>query len=256
MNVVKSQCNNTPPPLLLLQRLLAPQPSCNYYWHLTLLTGAFAELRIAAISFVMSVRPSVCLSAWNNSVPTGRIFIKFDIWAFSENLSIKFKFHWNPTRVTGSLDGDVFTYITISRWILLRIRNVSNKSHRENKNVHFMSNNFFVENRPIYEMSKNVKLERPQMTLWRRIACWISKATRAQSRDRSPVVSLGIFFPRLPTEPCALGSTQPLNMSTRKIPGSKAGWYVRLTTYHLLVPNVKKIRGLNLPDLPWACSGL
>jgi hypothetical protein len=28
------------------------------------------------------------------------------------------------------------------------------------------------------------------------------------------------------------------------------------TTYHLLVPNVKKIRGLNLPDLPWACSGL
>jgi hypothetical protein len=36
-------------------------------------------------------------------------------------------------------------------------------------------------------------------------------------------------------------------MSTRKIPGSKAGRCVRLTTYHLLVPNVKKIRGLNLP---------
>ena len=66
------------------------------------------------------------------------------------------------------------------------------------------------------------------------------------------------FFPRLPTEPYALGLTQPLKMSTRKIPGSKAGRCVRLTTYHLLVPNVKKIRGLNLPDLPWpvqACSG-
>jgi hypothetical protein len=37
-------------------------------------------------------------------------------------------------------------------------------------------------------------------------------------------------------------------MSTRKIPGSKAGRCVRLTTYHLLVPDVKKIRGLNLPD--------
>jgi hypothetical protein len=37
-------------------------------------------------------------------------------------------------------------------------------------------------------------------------------------------------------------------MITRKIPGSKAGRCVRLTTYHLLVPNVKKIRGLNLPD--------
>jgi hypothetical protein len=43
-------------------------------------------------------------------------------------------------------------------------------------------------------------------------------------------------------------------MSTRKIPGSKAGQGVRLTTYHLHVPNVKKIRDLNLPDLPWACS--
>jgi hypothetical protein len=60
------------------------------------------------------------------------------------------------------------------------------------------------------------------------------------------------FFPRLTTESCALGSTQPLKMSTRKIPGSS----VRLTTYYLLVPNVKKIRGLNLSDLPWACSGL
>jgi hypothetical protein len=29
--------------------------------------------------------------------------------------------------------------------------------------------------------------------------------------------------------------------------GGKDGRCVRLTTYHLLVPNVKKIRGLNLP---------
>jgi hypothetical protein len=66
------------------------------------------------------------------------------------------------------------------------------------------------------------------------------------------------FFPRLTTEPCALGSTQPLKMSTRKISGSKAGRCVRLTTYHLLVPNVKKIRGLNIPDPHGpvqACSG-
>jgi hypothetical protein len=33
-------------------------------------------------------------------------------------------------------------------------------------------------------------------------------------------------------------------VSTRKIPGSKAGRCLRLTIYHLLVPNVKKIRGL------------
>ena len=41
--------------------------------------GTFAKLRIATISFFVSVCPSVCLSAWNNSAPTGRLFMKFDI---------------------------------------------------------------------------------------------------------------------------------------------------------------------------------
>jgi len=34
----------------------------------------------------------VCLSAWKNSAPTGRIFVKFDIRRFFENLYGKFKF--------------------------------------------------------------------------------------------------------------------------------------------------------------------
>ena len=37
--------------------------------------SAFAELRKATIGFVMSVRPT----AWNKSVPTALIVIKFDI---------------------------------------------------------------------------------------------------------------------------------------------------------------------------------
>ena len=43
------------------------------------LLGAFAKLRKATISFVMSALSSVRLCAWNNSVPTGRIFMKSDI---------------------------------------------------------------------------------------------------------------------------------------------------------------------------------
>jgi len=31
-----------------------------------------------------SVRPSLRLSAWNNSAPTGRVFMKFDILHFSQ----------------------------------------------------------------------------------------------------------------------------------------------------------------------------
>jgi len=53
-----------------------------------------------------------------------------------------------------------------------------------------------------------------------------------RSRDRSPVVSLGIFFPWfLPTKPCALRSTQPLKMSTRDFCWGKGGRCVWLTTY-------------------------
>jgi hypothetical protein len=37
----------------------------------------------------------------------------------------------NSTRIMGTLHEDVFTFMTISRWILLRKRNVSNKSCRE-----------------------------------------------------------------------------------------------------------------------------
>ena len=44
--------------------------------------GAFVKWRKATISFVMSV----CPSAWNNSAPTERIFMKFDTWVFFKNL--------------------------------------------------------------------------------------------------------------------------------------------------------------------------
>jgi len=56
------------------------------------LLGAFAKLRKATISFVMSVRLSGHPSVWNNSTPTGRIFMKFDMTMLSkickENLSL------------------------------------------------------------------------------------------------------------------------------------------------------------------------
>ena len=65
------------------------------------------------------------------------------------------------------------------------MRNVSDKSCRENQNTHFVSINFFFfENLAVYEiMGKNVvEHGRVQMTKWRmRIACWIPKATNTHS---------------------------------------------------------------------------
>ena len=46
----------------------------------------------------------------------------------------------------------LFTFMTLCRWILLRVRNVSDKSCRENQNTHFMFSNFFPENRAVYEI--------------------------------------------------------------------------------------------------------
>ena len=70
------------------------------------LVGAFAELRKATVSFVMTVWPSVRPSAWNNSAPPWQIFMKLAIWVFFEYLSRKFEFLWSPTRIAGTLHED------------------------------------------------------------------------------------------------------------------------------------------------------
>ena len=53
-----------------------------------------------------------------------------------------------------------------------------------------------------------------------------------RSRDRFPVVSLGIFSVVPLTEPCALRSIQHLKVSNRDFFWGKGGRCVWLTTYH------------------------
>jgi hypothetical protein len=85
------------------------------------------ELRNAIISFVTCL--CVRLSAWNNSAPTGRISVKFDILRNFEHLSRKFRFYYNLTRIIGTLYEDLCTFI--SRSIPLSRKHVSNKMSRE-----------------------------------------------------------------------------------------------------------------------------
>ena len=64
------------------------------------------------------------------------------------------------------------------------MRNVSDKSCRENRNAHFTLENFFVENHVLYKKKwKNTaESERPPMKIWRmRIASWILKTTDIHS---------------------------------------------------------------------------
>ena len=51
--------------------------------------GMFAKLQRVTFSFIMSVP----LSTWNKWAPSERVFMKFDIWLFFENLLKQIKFH-------------------------------------------------------------------------------------------------------------------------------------------------------------------
>jgi hypothetical protein len=58
------------------------------------------------------------------------------------------------TRITGTVQEDVCTFMALSYSVLFRRRNVSHKICCVNQNTHFMFNNlfFFFENRAFYEI--------------------------------------------------------------------------------------------------------
>jgi hypothetical protein len=104
----------------------------------TLFLGAFEKLQKATISSVMSDCPSVS----NNSAPTRRIFMKFDIWVFFENLPRNLK-----VSLKSDKNNEYFTWrpkyiFIISRAFLLTMRNASSKSYRENQNTSYVQNFF------------------------------------------------------------------------------------------------------------------
>jgi hypothetical protein len=89
-------------------------------------------------TFVLS-----CQSVRPNGIPQFLLDGFSYLNIFSKNLSRKLKFHYNLTTITGTLHEDRYTFLIISRSVLLRMRNVSDKSCTENQNTHFTSNNVF-----------------------------------------------------------------------------------------------------------------
>ena len=65
---------------------------------------------------------------------------------------MKIKFHYNLTRMKGTLRDGRYTFVIISRSVILRTKHVSDKSCTENQNTHFVFNNVFFENRAVYEI--------------------------------------------------------------------------------------------------------
>ena len=59
--------------------------------------------------------------------------MKFDIWVFFEKPLRKFKFHYNWTRITGTLHEDRYKFLLISLSVPLKMRNVLDKSYKGNQ---------------------------------------------------------------------------------------------------------------------------
>jgi len=70
-------------------------------------------------------------------------------------------------KITGTLHGNLCTFIMISCSITLRIRTFQTKFVEPNQNTHFMFSNFSPEKRVVYEiMWKNMAVsDRPQMRI-------------------------------------------------------------------------------------------
>ena len=88
--------------------------------------------------------------------------------------------------MTDTLRKDQYTFFIISRLILLGIKNVSDKSCRENQNTHFMFRNFFFENFVVREIMWKIYVTDGQatddsLTQQMGFAYWISKAKGTHS---------------------------------------------------------------------------
>jgi hypothetical protein len=142
------------------------------------LLGAVEKLRKAAVSFVSSICLSIC--------PHGKIrshrtdFNK--IWCFSIFRKSVEKIHFS---LKSDKNNGYFTWrqtyiFIISRSVLLRKKNVSDKSCRDGQNPRLCSISFFFSKIvPLKRTWKNsVERGKPLMTMWRmRIAWCIPRAT-------------------------------------------------------------------------------
>ena len=115
----------------------------NVVYFNTTFSGAFVKLRNATISFVMCV------------CPHGTTRLPVDVFSLIRYLSI-FRKSVEKIQVSlksnknnsGTLLEDHYTFLIVSRSVLLRMKNVSDKMCRETRKTHFIFNNFFPKITP------------------------------------------------------------------------------------------------------------
>ena len=150
-------------------------------WHMKVNHAMFRCVRKipkTTISFVMSVRPSKTTRPPLDGFSWNLIFEHF------LKTVEKIEFYWSLTGITGTLHEEQCTFMMKTFSVLLRIKNMPDKSCSEHKNTHFMLNKvFFSKNVPFVRyVEKYCRLGQAKMKIWRmHIACWIPKATNPHS---------------------------------------------------------------------------
>jgi len=141
-------------------------------WHMGF-NSAFKGLKARSPNCEKGLLPSSCQLYGTTRLPLDGFSWNLVFENFSKKSVRKFQV---------SLKSDKYNWycrwgrvcILICRWIILVMRNFSDKSCRENQNTHFFFNKSFSKNHAVYEiMWKNiVQPDRPQMATWRmRIEC-------------------------------------------------------------------------------------
>ena len=104
---------------------------------------------------------------------------------FSKIFRENSKFHWNLTRITGSLYDDLCTFMIIHRRIRLRNGNVSAETLQIKSTLTLYSETFSPKIVPLWDNAGKYGTVRQgtgdNITGRRRIACWINKATNTHS---------------------------------------------------------------------------
>ena len=123
-----------------------------HHWmpSITTILGAFAKLRKATIRFAMTVSLSLSVRMEKFGLANFHEIWYTSIFRKSDG---KIQILLKSDQNYAYLHDDQYTFMIISRWILLRMRNVSHKICWENQNTHFyVQEPFFPDNLSVYKL--------------------------------------------------------------------------------------------------------
>jgi hypothetical protein len=112
--------------------------------------------------------------------------MKYDVWVFFQTLSRIFKFYLNPTRITGTLHEDRYTFMIISGSFFLEWEKFRRKFVEKVKTHILLSIPFFLKLYHLWGNGERFCRAERATTIWRiRVACWITKATHPHTHTHA-----------------------------------------------------------------------